>query len=684
MKYLLKYELVVKIPVSSNKSFTYLILFRKHFDEGLPHHSTTGSEKMALPEIRQGIVKIMTQHSTIFTRTLFEELKLDKCMSKGFHRALLWLSTNGVIHFCHTTEMGGHHEGRVVQLAMSAKEAAEVLERRKEETPLYAPLRPPSTPKTPAQIKEYEQELFKAVEESGSTGITIQEIAAKTGNTRKYAYRVQNRLSVDVKDMEDSHLLLVRTSEFYGKEHRLRIFTRENWLKRFDATSTFTSLQPVTPKYETKRASSSLTLAARQDAILRLLESTPILELGKPLTRLIQGLVVGSKHELDVKTLKRTTTMMEQNGLIKRLDIRTGKVALNRSIIYTMPEDDPRLEEYIKNVTKPEVDLLPLPTKDRAFAISRWIHRNDPLGCVYGLMARAKILYQYLCEFDQFETRTTIYQNMPFIVCRKLVGILAVPKGEDGEEEALPNDNTQLKDLSPPWHFIIESRMQRHRFILRVLLGILDAIGAIEPEYDEIHGLDKSILNAWKLGYEALHYAGVPGATVRARYFTSPLLPPRFKVKKEFLVENDKVLDSVGLWSFLQSLKDQPCELDLDHLTPLHVALALAHYPPCWMLKSDISRVLNTAFKSVVLEFHGKTNSKGVRYIPNVAWIKDIPEERLLEICEKYGVGEREGRECFEKYRRKQHVLYPAKPKKKRSVEVTGMEPEREGEEEEW
>ena len=44
----------------------------------------------------------------------------------------------------------------------------------------------------------------------------------------------KNRLSVDVKDMEGSVLPLVRTSEFYGKEHRLRIFTRENWLKRFE------------------------------------------------------------------------------------------------------------------------------------------------------------------------------------------------------------------------------------------------------------------------------------------------------------------------------------------------------------------------------------------------------------------------------------------------------------------
>ena len=351
MKYLLKYELVVKIPVSSNKSFTYLILLRKHFDEGLPTQSITGAEKMALPEIRQGILRIMIEHSTILTRTLFEELKLDKCMSKGFHRALLWLSVNNVIHFCRTPGMGGHHEGRIVKLSMTPKEAMEVLEGRKEDTAILAPAptKSSTTPKTPSQIKEYEHALVETVREAGPTGITVQEIAAQTESTKKYAYRVQNRLSVDVKDMEGSALPLVRTSEFHGKEHRLRIFTRENWLKRFDESP----LQPVTPKYETKRASSSLTLATRQNAILKLLEDNPILELGKPLTRQIQALI-GAQHELDVKTLKRTTTLMEQNGLIRRLDIRTGKAALNRSIIFTMAEEDPRLKEYIEALTKPE------------------------------------------------------------------------------------------------------------------------------------------------------------------------------------------------------------------------------------------------------------------------------------------------------------------------------------------
>ena len=27
--------------------------------------------------------------------------------------------------------------------------------------------------------------------------------------------------------------------------------------------------------------------------------------------------------------------------------------------------------------------------------------------------------------------------------------------------------------------------------------------------------LDETSLNSWRLGYEALHYAGVPGATIR-------------------------------------------------------------------------------------------------------------------------------------------------------------------------
>ena len=257
-------------------------------------------------------------------------------------------------------------------------------------------------------------------------------------------------------------------------------------------------------------------------------------------------------------------------------------------------------------------------------------------------MARARILHQYLCEFDVFETRGTIYQSMPFIVYQRLVGLLAIPKGKDGEEEALPGDNTPLKNLSPPWHFIVESRIQRHRFILRVLLGILDAIGAVEPEYDEVHGLDAALLNSWKLGYEALHYAGVPGATIRASYLTTPLLPPRFRVKREFVMEGG-VLDSEGLWNFLCSLRDQPFELDLNHLTPLHIALALAHHSPCWTSKGDTLQLLKAAFKALVLELHGKSNSKGIRYIPGAAWENDIPDARLLEVFERYGVSERDG-----------------------------------------
>ena len=70
-----------------------------------------------------------------------------------------------------------------------------------------------------------------------------------------------------------------------------------------------------------------------------------------------------------------------------------------------------------------------------------------------------------------------------------LLDCLPFPRERMERRRQFQRDDTPLKDLSPPWHFIVESRIQRHRFILRLLLGILDAIGVIEAEYDEIHGL---------------------------------------------------------------------------------------------------------------------------------------------------------------------------------------------------
>ena len=139
-------------------------------------------------------------------------------------------------------------------------------------------------------------------------------------------------------------------------------------------------------------------------------------------------------------------------------------------------------------------------------------------------------------------------------------------------------------------------------------------------------------------------------------------------------MEEGKTLDASGLWNFLYSLRNQPFQLDLDHLTPLHIVLALAHHPPCWMLRKDTSQLLKNAFKEVYVELHGKTNSKGLRYIPSGAWEKDIPDEHLDAVFERYGVSEKDGKECFEKYQGRQRALHPTKPKKRPMVDSDGME----------
>ena len=79
------------------------------------------------------------------------------------------------------------------EVVMTPKKAMDMLERRKEDVSMLAHITEPcaTTPRTPAKIKEYEQELIGTVREAGCTGITVQEIATKMNSTRKYAYRVQ-------------------------------------------------------------------------------------------------------------------------------------------------------------------------------------------------------------------------------------------------------------------------------------------------------------------------------------------------------------------------------------------------------------------------------------------------------------------------------------------------------------
>lgn len=128
LKPLVTSRLIVKIPVSANRSFTNLLKLARFTGEEQDSSGGGGTAAKGLTqngaspisvstvEIRQRVVRMLAEHDSMLSRKMFEELKLDRSVVKSYRRAVLWLLAEGVLEGIGSKELGGAEDGRVYRL----------------------------------------------------------------------------------------------------------------------------------------------------------------------------------------------------------------------------------------------------------------------------------------------------------------------------------------------------------------------------------------------------------------------------------------------------------------------------------------------------------------------------------------------------------------------------------------
>lgn len=655
LKPLVANRLIVKIPVSANRSFTNLLKLARFADEKGDNSGGTAAKgssqsgvspiTVSTVEIRQRVVRMLAEHDSMLSRRMFEELQLDRSMVKSYRRAVLWLLAEGVLESIGSRELGGAEDGRVYRLVkpLDAALAIAVKKPAKQED---KPSRQPAI--RVSEDMPAEQKVRTAIHACGATGVTVAELAEQLALDREVVYKIQDRLSVDIRDMEDKpERPLLRTIEFFGRQRRLRLFTRATWAARVAEGDKDVAVLSSPSGLSARSSATSLTLASRQEAIQRLLRDSPILEIGRPLADRIQR-ELSLPHTLDTKTIKRTAGLMEAAGLVHRLDIVTGRGAqFNRSIIHRLGDSDPQLLAYIKRVKEGSIaeEKPVLPSQGlSSISFTRSMFAGDQLGMVNGVMARARILHEHLWDsFEAFDTLEALFRQLPFGLYRRLIGLAGTPLNARGKPEPLPPPQTPLEALPDIWRQTVNTRSSRHRYIVRLLLGILEAIGALKACHDTIYGLDEQSLTAWRLGPDALQYAGLlVGANGgKFRYLNSPRLPPSFVVQRSFAISGQALATPALLWELLESRQADGLAAEQDsEWTPEEIVLALARSPACWSRKRDVQRSLRHALRRAILDEHSKKTITQREFVPIGVWRLDsiLPDRVLADMAAEHGV----------------------------------------------
>lgn len=496
-----------------------------------------------------------------------------------------------------------------------------------------------------------EQKVRIAIQACGTTGTTVAELSEQLALDRELVYKIQDRLSVDIKNMDDRpDRPLLRTIEFFGRERRLRLFTRAAWAARMAQRDKDVVMLSSPSGLSARSSATSLTLASRQEVIQRLLRDNPILEIGRPLADRIHK-ELNLPHTLDTKTVKRTAGLMEAAGLVQRLDIVTGRGAqFKRSIIHCLGDNsDPRLLAYIKRVKEGLIaeDKPVLPNEGlSSISFTRSMFAVDQLGMVNGTMARARILHAYLWDsFESVDTLEALFKQLPFGLYRRLIGLAGTPINAKGKPESLPDPQTPLEALPDIWRQTINTRSSRHRYIIRLLLGILEAVGALKACHDTIYGLDEQSLTAWRLGPDALQYARLSGmASKKFRYPNSPRLPPSFVVQRNFAISGEAFAEPALLWEFLESRKEKQAgdftEEQGEASTPQSIVLALARCSTSWSQKRDVQRSLRHALRRAILDEHSKKTITQREFVPIRVWRLDciLSDSVLGGISAEHGI----------------------------------------------
>jgi hypothetical protein len=462
-KSLLKFGLITKYPVSSNKTFTYLNVHWRFVEEDFNIDYTNAQVHLSITgfTIQKLIIKALERapNSILTSKDLFQQCNLETHMLKIFRRCLVVLAENGKIEYIRGSELG-QRENLIRLKKFKENESAEIeLEEEQEETEESIHVRG-----LPIGLQ-----LYRYIASRGQSGVTAKEIMKSFGMNSKLANRLLDKF-VGGKDPFGKDA--IKQPEFFGKERRYKYMIRD-----CVCSSNTLKISPIadSPILGNAPSRDSITRVQRQELIINLLkEENGIIEVSKGLA-VRMGSLLQTEHMIDVKTLKRYVSSLEEQGLLKTVVIKFPNISKHLAFLPSVTQK--QIDDYVEDFKKstrfgpspiiieeeanppPQAELVPVDKFE--------------LGFIYGSMARLQYLHKYLLsvgkpdpqsdEIVVVDTITSLFRDLPLKAFSALCGF-------DQAEQSMI-DFLRADGDGPVSNFNINTR--RIRSVLEKLLALL-------------------------------------------------------------------------------------------------------------------------------------------------------------------------------------------------------------------
>jgi len=515
---LIQYGVVAKVPVSSKKTATFLVLLSRWIEDetdlcaSLPNMSGAGfSIRLPYGQLKRRLTEVLqsapTSGRTMSVNDLIDiipELDVSRPMLRYVRMAMQEMTHSGHVELILTRSLGGpsyflykfkrlyivgendeHRlpddlQGRLEDSHESMEDSPDFISDTEEGT--WAPLLVP--------FVALEKQARDLVAASGTRGIVIRDLKNGLGASTKFATRLYERLTTR-KLVGNSDV--VKVTESHGRERRHRLFI-EN---------------PVDIDMGECKAKAVLTPELRQQIFLEIMreQADGVLVVSRPAIVEVGhriAMVVNDQHTIDMKTVARLVESLEAAG-----QLRTVHVVLKNGATKViacppdLPASNPTLLEMIREMKgenkKPESsssesEQEEVYSDDGPKVRHRQINYRQQLeiyGLVHGVMQKLRVMHFYLIETfggggGEFNTAEALFLQLPLGVFLKLVST-AVPTPElhayiiDERNHGVRLDEMPGKLRAE----IAKKRGLRLRQINKLLVGHMTDLGLITPVQDE-------------------------------------------------------------------------------------------------------------------------------------------------------------------------------------------------------
>ena len=482
IKPLLKFGLISKYPVSSNKTFTYLNVHWRFVEEdfSIDYTSAQVHLNVASLTVQQLITKTLERapNFTLTSKELFQLCGLEIHMLKIFRRCLVVLSENGKIEYIRGSELG--QRDNLIRLKKSKENEPSEVEIEEEQEEADDSIHIQGLP--------IGLQLYRYIAARGVGGATAREIMSSFGVNSKLVNRLLEKF-VGGKDPFGKDA--IKQPEFFGKERRYKYMIRGS----IDPPKTPIPSVAVSPQLGHSLSRDSVTRVQRQELIINLLkEEGGIIEVSKGLAARMAALLQ-AEHMIDVKTLRRYVLSLEEQGFVKTVAIKFQNISKHLAYLPSASQD--QIDRYIDNFKKnfkfgPSQIVI---EEDSASSLQTELLTVDKfeLGFIFGSMARIRYLHKYLLDVGKPDHRnesilivdsiTAMFKDLPLKAFSALCGF---EQAEQRVVDALKSDcNLHISE------FKINPR--RLRSVLGKLLALLSEYNLVENEASSLMSVPVTI-----------------------------------------------------------------------------------------------------------------------------------------------------------------------------------------------